>query len=71
MNCERTLLSPRAAAAHLALAVQTLARWRTEGGGPPFFKIGGAIRYDTRDLDTWLNAKRRNHTAPARSQSAA
>jgi len=38
-------LRPPAAAKFLALAPQTLARWRVEGNGPKFAKFGRAVAY--------------------------
>lgn len=26
--------------------------------GPPYYKIGRSVRYDVRDLDTWLEQRR-------------
>jgi predicted DNA-binding transcriptional regulator AlpA len=62
MTNERTVLDPRSASTYLGIAVQTLARWRVEGAGPPFLKLGTAIRYDRSDLDTWLDARRQRST---------
>jgi predicted site-specific integrase-resolvase len=56
----RTVMDPRAAAEYLGIARQTLARWRVEGRtGPPWYKLGGLVRYDCRELETWLRANRR------------
>ncbi len=35
------------------ITVRTLANWRTQGSGPPFTKVGGAILYDTDKLAAW------------------
>ncbi len=32
---------------------------------PPFLKLGRAVRYDRRDLDEWLAARKRTTTSPA------
>lgn len=32
---------------------RTLANWRTQGNGPPFVKIGGAIAYRLADVEAW------------------
>ena len=45
------LLTEAAAARILALQPRTLSRWRWGGKGPPFCKIGGAIRYCLEDLE--------------------
>jgi hypothetical protein len=59
----RELLDPPTASAYVGIAVQTLARWRVEGGGPTYIKIGSRVRYDRVDLDRWLNERRRRSTA--------
>ena len=33
--------------------VRTLANWRSQGNGPPFCKIGGAIAYRLSDVEAW------------------
>lgn len=35
------------------ISVRTLANWRSQGSGPPFTKIGGAILYDNDRLSEW------------------
>lgn len=35
------------------ITVRTLANWRTQGAGPPFSKIGGAILYPAERLAEW------------------
>lgn len=59
----QSLATPEQAAAYIGVTRQTLARWRVEGGGPAFLKLGGRVRYDLRDLETWINAGRRRSTA--------
>jgi len=59
----RTMLDAKAAAALLGVAAQTMARWRCEGGGPPFLKLGGSVRYDVRDLERWIEGQRRRSTS--------
>jgi hypothetical protein len=39
-------------------AVQTLARWRHEGRGPPYIKSGSRVLYRGADVLTWLEANR-------------
>lgn len=41
----------------------TLSTWRSRGGGPPFLKIGAAVRYQRRALFEWLAARQRTNTA--------
>ncbi len=49
-----TLLTDRHVAEQLGISPLTLARWRYEGRGPVFLKIGKAIRYRQADVDAWL-----------------
>lgn len=48
------LLNEAAAAALLGLRRGTLTRWRWEGRGPPFCKIGRAIRYRREHLEDFI-----------------
>ena len=64
------LINEYEAAARLALKVATLRRWRWAGRGPPFFKIGNAVRYATEDIDAFIQAARRTSTSDAGSESA-
>ena len=47
----------------LAVEVATLRRWRWGGKGPPFIKIGAAVRYDPADLSAFIEAGRRHSTS--------
>jgi DNA-binding transcriptional MerR regulator len=54
-------------AERLGLSVRTLQAWRQNGGGPPFFKIGAAVRYNPTQVDDWLSAHARTNTAGGRA----
>ena len=41
----------------------TLQTWRSRGDGPPFLKLGAAVRYQRRALFEWLAARQRANTA--------
>lgn len=62
---KRRLLTDPEAAAYLGMSISFLRQGRMEGRranrspGPPFIKIGKAIRYDLQDLDAWLAENRR------------
>ncbi|MCK9378249.1 MAG: helix-turn-helix domain-containing protein [Syntrophobacterales bacterium] len=67
METEKTL-SPEQAGRYLGgdekpLAKKTLDKWRWDGTGPVFIKVGRLIRYRTSDLDAWLAARRRRSTS--------
>lgn len=44
-------------------AIKTLQRWRVEGKGPKFLKIGKSVRYRMSDLNEFLDACVRNSTS--------
>ena len=64
MQKQRLLADPDAAY-YIGMSVSFLRQSRMEGRrvnrspGPPFIKIGRAIRYDLQDLDIWLQANRK------------
>ena len=43
-------LNENQAAEFLGVSVRTLQAWRVRGGGPPYCKIGRAVRYQRRAL---------------------
>lgn len=61
---KRRLLTDPEAATYLSVSISFLRQGRMEGRranrspGPPFIKLGKAIRYDLQDLDAWLAANR-------------
>ena len=57
------LLNETQAADLLNIKVPTLRRWRWAGKGPTFLKIGGAVRYDPADLESFLASARRTSTS--------
>jgi len=56
-------LRTRAAARYLGWAESTLEKKRCAGDGPPFIRLGRAVVYDTRDLDSWLASRRVHSTS--------
>ncbi|MBX9747374.1 MAG: helix-turn-helix domain-containing protein [Hyphomonadaceae bacterium] len=54
------LLNVREAAARLGLSKSTVDKMRGAGKGPRFIKsTDRAVRYDPKDLDAWIAARRR------------
>lgn len=51
-------LTPKQVANRLNITVRTLRRWRQSGGGPPWMRLEGRIRYQTTDLTAWLDERR-------------
>jgi DNA-binding transcriptional MerR regulator len=56
-------LDEKATAERIGLSPKTLANWRSSGGGPPFYKLGGRVLYDPCDLDAWVASRRRTSTS--------
>lgn len=52
------LLDTEGVARATGLAINTLEKYRVTGEGPPFLKLGRAVRYDPNDLKAWLAARR-------------
>lgn len=50
MEQEHTLLSTKLLSRHWNIAPRTLERWRAEGRGPQFVRIGRHIRYRQTDI---------------------
>ncbi|MEZ4315806.1 MAG: helix-turn-helix domain-containing protein [Polyangiaceae bacterium] len=55
--------STKEAASLLGFPPQTLRRWRVRGGGPPYAKIGGRVRYRHADLAAWIEGRVQKNTA--------
>lgn len=51
-----SLLTPNEVAAFLKLSLSWLAKSRVRGDGPPFVKIGHAVRYQKDAILIWLIA---------------
>jgi predicted DNA-binding transcriptional regulator AlpA len=58
-----SLRTEKQEAARLGFSVRTLQQWRLRGGGPPYLKIGSAVRYNPDAVDAWLNERTRHSTA--------
>jgi hypothetical protein len=41
----------------LKLSTRTLQSWRINNDGPPFVRVGRAIRYRLRDVVRWIEAR--------------
>ena len=63
MRAESRRLRTNDAAAYVGLSPRTLEKKRIEGTGPRYLKIGRAVIYDTRALDTFLAAFTRTSTS--------
>jgi hypothetical protein len=61
------LLNTPQAAARCNLSPRTLEKLRVTGGGPPFIRLGGSVRYQVDDLEAWIAAGRRLSTSDTAS----
>ena len=57
------LLDEKQAAALLKLSVKCLQGWRVRGGGPPFVKLGRAVRYEVPALEAFIQEAVRRSTS--------
>jgi predicted DNA-binding transcriptional regulator AlpA len=51
-------LKEQAVAELTGLSLATVRRWRLFRTGPPYRKLGSAVRYSREDVMDWLNAQR-------------
>ena len=56
-------LTPKQAARLVNLSVSWLAKRRLAGNGPPYFKLGGAVRYLKASLLQWMMSQQRISTS--------
>jgi len=61
-----TTISPEEAAERLGVRPSTLANWRYRGGGPPYIKVGGRVRYRLAELGDWLDGQARLSTSDSK-----
>jgi len=65
-------LDEAAAAEMLNVSPRTLQRWRAEGGGPAFTRIGmRRVAYVTAEIERWASARTFPHRAAELAQHAA
>lgn len=53
----KQLLTREQAAEILQIEAATLYEWKRLKKGPPYIKVGGAVRYDPDALRAWLDAQ--------------
>ena len=62
---ERLVIPQADAARALALSERTLERWRVEGRGPAFVKLGKRVGYTEESLRRYLEQSERTSTSAA------
>lgn len=58
-----TLMDEADLAELLEISVRTLQKWRHEGGGPRYVKLGRMVRYDWEDVMDWLESRKLRSTS--------
>lgn len=48
------MLTTKDVAARLQVGEVTIRQWRCDGKGPPWSKLGRAVRYDQDKLEAWI-----------------
>lgn len=62
-NTSTPYMAQAQAATFLGLSPRTLERFRVEGRGPAFLKLGRRVVYSRDDLVAWAEAQRRRSTS--------
>lgn len=57
------LMTEQQVAERLHCSIKTLQAWRCRGGGPPFIRLGRLVRYQTSDLDYFIQTNRWHSTS--------
>jgi helix-turn-helix protein len=63
------MLDEYGAAERLGLSVGKMRKWRLDGDGPEYIKLGGAVRYSSAALDNFIAAGRRRSTTEGTERS--
>lgn len=48
------MIDTRTLSEYLNIAEPTVRRWRREGKGPAFLRLGGSIRYRPEEVEKWI-----------------
>lgn len=59
------LLNESEVAKVLHVEVSTVRRWRWSGGGPPFVKLKGAVRYEPASIEKYVKTRRKTSSRRA------
>ncbi len=62
---DETLIRASKISGYTGIARQTHARWRHEGAGPMFVRLGRRIFYRAGDVRAWINERVRQNTSAA------
>jgi excisionase family DNA binding protein len=70
MHPESPMLSTEEAAKYCGLSKRTLEKWRVEGGGPRYVKLGRSVRYRPTDINEFVESAVRRSTSSASEAGA-
>ena len=56
-------MTTREVAAYVGLSHRTLESYRSRGGGPPYYDLGGVVRYLLSEVADWVSVRRRHSTS--------
>ena len=62
----QVFLTEKDVSKQINVSLASLRRWRLEGRGPRFVKVGALVRYRPEDLEQWMAALPTGGTAPQR-----
>ena len=60
---DETLIPSSMLPAYIGVPSQTLARWRHEGAGPAYVKLGRSVAYKSSSVRSWIDEQSHLHTA--------
>jgi len=49
---------------------RTWERYRLTGGGPPFYRLGGIVVYDEREVLAWIESRKATSTTEERQRAS-
>ena len=71
MTKPEEMVPPSTLADELGITESALAKWRTDGSGPPFCKLGHkVVRYPRSGVEAWKVARTRARTAAPVGEAA-
>jgi predicted DNA-binding transcriptional regulator AlpA len=64
------LITPEQLAEWLGVSTNTLAQWRVLKKGPPYAKIVKRVRYDSADVQRWIDQQKETTSGPGKQARA-
>lgn len=54
MSIDQSFSKEAEVAKHVGYSLRAIRKWRAEGKGPSYFRVGRSIRYRMCDVEAWL-----------------